>query len=60
MNNRFLRWIGRCIKALLTLFLIFGIGVLYCNLRIRTVGRARTYDVVQNVPHRHAALLLGT
>lgn len=60
MQNRFFRWIGRCIKALLILFLIFGIGVLYCNLRIRTVGRARTYNVVQNVPHRHAALLLGT
>ncbi len=60
MKNRFFRWVAKAIKTLLLILVLFGLGVLYCNIRIQTVGRARTYDRVEDIPHRHAALLLGT
>lgn len=60
MKNRFLHWVGKVFKTLVILVIAFGCAVLYCNVRVRSVGRPRTYDSVQDIPHRHAALLLGT
>ena len=60
MKNRFFHWVGKVFKALVILVVAFGCAVLYCNVRVRSVGRPRTYDSVQDIPHRHAALLLGT
>jgi SanA protein len=50
----------RMLKFLLILLIVAVVTVLYCNVRIRSFARGRTYSKVQNVPHRHAALLLGT
>ena len=50
----------RMLKFLLILLIVAVVTVLYCNVRIRSYARGRTYSKVQNVPHRHAALLLGT
>ena len=50
----------KAIKAFLILLVLLGCAILYCNVRIRSVGRPRTYSSVQDIPHRHAALLLGT
>ena len=34
--------------------------VLYCNIRIVCFSKTRLFDSVDDVPHRHAALVLGT
>lgn len=60
MKSRFLQWVAKVFMSILIILVLFGLGVLYCNVRIQTVGRARTYDHVDDIPHRHAALLLGT
>ena len=60
MKNRFLHGLAKASKALVILVVAFGCAVLYCNVRVQSVGRPRTYDNVEDIPHRHAALLLGT
>lgn len=52
--------IKRAVKVILLLVLFAAIVVLYCNIRIRSYASPRLFDDVQEVPHRHAALLLGT
>ena len=34
--------------------------VFFCNVRIGSYARLRLYDRVEDVPHRHAAVVLGT
>ena len=34
--------------------------VFFCNVRIGSYSRSRLYDRVEDVPHRHAAVVLGT
>lgn len=34
--------------------------VFFCNVRIGSYARPRLYDRVEDVPHRHAAVVLGT
>jgi SanA protein len=47
-------------KTLAVLALLAAAFVLYCNVRIQSYAAPRIYDDVRDVPHRHAALLLGT
>ena len=45
------------------LAILLGLTVLLvvvCDLRVRSYARGRLYDDLSSVPHRHAALLLGT
>lgn len=60
MKNRFLKRVSKVFRILFILLAAFCCAVLYCNVRIQAVGRSRTYDSVRDIPHRHAALLLGT
>ncbi len=60
MKSRFQKWIARIFKILIAGLVFFACSVAYCNIRILAVGRPRTYDRVQDIPHRHTALLLGT
>lgn len=50
-------------KVLGILAVLFGLTVLLvvvCDLRVRSYARGRLYSNLASVPHRHAALLLGT
>ena len=50
-------------KALCILAILLGLTVLLvvvCDLRVRSYARGRLFDQLASVPHRHAALLLGT
>lgn len=48
-----------CLWTLAVVLVLAG-AVLYCNIRITTYSSPYIYDDVGDVPHRHAALLLGT
>lgn len=50
-------------KILLAFFwsaVIAAAAIVYCNIRIYAYSSSRLYDDVSAIPHRHAALLLGT
>lgn len=59
-----LRKIFYVAKSLLRIVLMLGCllicAIFYCNIRVETYAKSRLYDNVQDIPHRHAALLLGT
>lgn len=48
------------IKYLLILALLSVVVVVYCNIRIISFAKDRLYDNTADIPHNHAALLLGT
>ena len=60
MKRPFVKWLARIVKWAFAILLVAGCAILYCNLRIDLHSRGRLYDSVQDIPHRHAALLLGT
>ena len=50
-------------KILIALAALLGLVVLLvvvCDLRVSGFARGRLYSDLASVPHRHAALLLGT
>ena len=50
----------KMLKCVLILGLLLLGFVLYCNIRIVCFSKTRLFDSVDDVPHRHAALVLGT
>lgn len=54
------KWMSKVFKSVLLFFLVSGCGIIYCNVRIISNAKGRTFDDVRDIPHRHAALLLGT
>ena len=48
------------LKCVLILGLLLLGFILYCNIRIVCFSKARLFDSVDDIPHRHAALVLGT
>lgn len=50
----------RLLKLLLGLCLAGLAFVIYCNVRISSYARSRVSDQISDVPHRYAALVLGT
>lgn len=47
-------------KAIIVAVISAAAVMLYCNIRISSYASGRLYDSPENVPHRHAALVLGT
>ena len=50
----------RIIKAILLLGIIVLGVIVFCNVRISRYAGSRVFDDVADIPHRHAALVLGT
>ena len=50
----------RIIKGIVILVILSLVIIIYCNVRIGCYSKARVYDSVSNIPHRHTALVLGT
>ena len=48
------------LKVFALMVVLAIVFVAYCNWRILRYADTRTYENVQDVPHRHAAVLLGT
>ena len=51
--RKLLRWL------LITVLVAVGV-VVFCNVSISRYSRSRLYDKAEDVPHRHAAVVLGT
>lgn len=60
MQKRSLIFIRNLLKAVMIIGLLLVCVILYCNIRVESYAKPRLYDSVQDIPHRHAALLLGT
>ena len=50
----------RIINGIITLGVVVLAFILYCNIRIDRYAKSRVYDHVDELPHYHTALLLGT
>ena len=53
-------WSRKAVKRLCLLCLVILVFIIYCNVRISTYADYRVYDRMAEVPHYHAALVLGT
>jgi len=48
------------IRIILLVFLLFGIFTIWINLSVSILGKKYAYDSVDQIPHNHCALVLGT
>ena len=55
-----LSYISKVIKVALITCVLILIAIVYCNVRIQGYAKSRTFDNVEEIPRKHAALLLGT
>ena len=53
-------FISKKIRVVFVICVLLCAVIVYCNVRIQGYAESRTFDNVEDVPHRHAALLLGT
>jgi len=60
MARTFTQWLRIVCRTTLYVCLALVFVIIYCNVRIETYANKRLYDKVEEVPHRHAAVLLGT
>ena len=49
-----------CIRWLATACIVLTGVVVFCNISIDSYARHRVYDRIDDVPHRHTAVVLGT
>lgn len=60
MLKKFVKFLLSMLKLALFIGLVLVATIVYCNVRVESYANPRLYDKVQDIPHRHAALLLGT
>ena len=52
--------VKKSIRCLLIVCIVLAGIVVFCNVSIDSYARHRVYDRIEDVPHRHAAVVLGT